>query len=62
MKKAIVAEIDINKDEKISLDNVAFKRTSEVSDVSQKEVFKLINRKAKDKILKDSMVNFENTY
>lgn len=62
MKKAIVAGKDIDKDEEILLENIAFKRTKRISYVKQKEVQNLLKRKATGKIRKNELITFENTY
>ena len=62
IKKAIVADKDIDKDEEISLQNIAFKRTNKISNIKQTEVQNLLKRKAKDKIRKNELITFENTY
>lgn len=60
MKKAIVARENINKNEILSLDNIAFKRTNESSSISQKDLPKLIGLKAKKEINKDDLIDFSN--
>lgn len=62
MKKAIVAGKDMEKDEEILLENLTFKRTKSISNIKQKEVQNLLKRKAKDKIRKNELISFENTY
>jgi|LGVF01.1.fsa_nt_gb sialic acid synthase SpsE len=62
IKKAIVADKDVDKDEEISLQNIAFKRTNKISNIKQKEVQNLLKRKAKGKIIKNELITFENTY
>lgn len=62
IKKAVVADKIIEKDEKISLENIAFRRTGNESDVMQKEIVNLVGRKAKDRIKKDDLITFRNTY
>ena len=62
MKKAIVAGKDIEKDEEILLEDIAFKRTKRISYVKQKEVNIFLKRKAKEKIRKNELISFENTY
>jgi sialic acid synthase SpsE len=62
MKKAIVAERDISKDEVISLQNIAFKRTKKVGTISQRELENLLKRKASHKIKKNEFITFKNTY
>lgn len=61
IKKAIVAEKDIEKDEKISLENIGFKRTKKISDIRQKEILDILKRRAKDRIKKDTLITFKNT-
>lgn len=62
MKKAIVAEKDIEKDERISLENTSYKRTKNISNIEQKQLLNLLRRKAKNRIKKDELISFENTY
>ncbi len=62
IKKAIIANKDIDKDKEISLQNIVFKRTNKISNIKQKEVQNLLNRKAKDKIRKNELITFDNTY
>jgi len=62
MKKAIMANRDIKKNEEISLENIAFKRTKKISNVKQKEVLNLLRRRAKSKIRRNELITFENTY
>jgi len=62
MKKAIIADHDIDKDEKIILKNLSFRRTNQCSQIQQKEVIDLLNRKAKNKINKNQLITFKNTY
>jgi len=58
MKKAIVAKKDIKKGEKISLENLWFKRSPEESTVQQKQFLQLIGSKAKVDIKKDEVLDF----
>jgi len=62
MKKAIVANRNLEKNEKISLKNIAFKRTSQNSNIEQREIVNLLKRQVKNKIKKDKLITFENTY
>ncbi|MBA3052662.1 MAG: N-acetylneuraminate synthase [Candidatus Omnitrophica bacterium] len=59
MKKAIVAERDIRKGEKLSLSNLCFKRTREISPVQQKEFVSLIGLHAGQNIKKDEIITFD---
>lgn len=58
MKKAIVAKKDIKKGEKLSLDNLWFKRTPEESTIQQKQFLQLLGSKAKVDIKKDEVIDF----
>ena len=58
MKKAIVAKKDIKKGEKLSLDNLWFKRTVEESPVRQNQFLHLIGLEAIRDITKDEIVDF----
>jgi len=58
MKKAIVAKKDIKKGEKLSLDNLWFKRTVEESPIKQKQFLQLIGLRALHKIKEDEIVDF----
>jgi N,N'-diacetyllegionaminate synthase len=58
MKKAIVAKRDINKGEKLSLENLWFKRSPEESTVQQKQFLQLLGSKAKMDIKKDEVIDF----
>lgn len=60
MKKAIVARVDIQKDELITLDKIAFKRTNLSSSIKQLELNKLLNNKAKVTIFKDEIIDLSN--
>lgn len=61
MKKAIVAEKEIAKNEEISIENIAYKRTKKISNIMQKDLLSLLGRKANKRIGKDELINFENT-
>lgn len=61
IKKTIVAGRNIEAKEKISSENTAFKRTKQESSIRQKDIGKLIGRKAKTKIMKDAIIDFKNT-
>lgn len=61
IKKAIVAGRNIEANEKITSGNIAFKRTGQESSIKQKDIVELIGRKAKTKIMKDNLIDFENT-
>jgi len=58
MKKAIVAKKDIKKGEKLSLDNLWFKRTVEESPIRQNQFLQLIGLGAICNINKDEIVGF----
>lgn len=64
MKKAPVARMPIAKGDKISLENVAFKRTTHSSTIQQKDILKFVGLTvnkdlALDEIIDFSKVNFE---
>ncbi|UCB56988.1 MAG: N-acetylneuraminate synthase family protein [Candidatus Omnitrophota bacterium] len=59
MKKAIVARKDIQEGEKLSLDNLWFKRTKERSSVKQNQFPKLIGLKAKKDLEKDEIIDLD---
>ena len=58
MKKAIVAKADIKKDERLSFDNLWFKRTAEESSLNQNQLLKLIGLKATKDIAEDEIIDF----
>jgi N,N'-diacetyllegionaminate synthase len=58
MKKAIVARQDIKKGEKLSRDNLWFKRAPEESTIQQKQFLQLLGSKAKVDIKKDEVIDF----
>jgi len=58
MKKAIVAKKDISKGEKLSLDNLCFKRTEEESTIRQKELLGLVGLEALKDIKEDEIIDF----
>jgi sialic acid synthase SpsE len=58
MKKAIVAKKDIKKGNKLSLDNLWFKRTVEESSIKQNQFLQLIGLKALHNIKEDEIVDF----
>jgi sialic acid synthase SpsE len=60
MKKAIVAKHDIKKGEKLTLENLWFKRTPEESTLQQKQLLQLIGCAAKTNITKDDLIGFDN--
>lgn len=60
MKKAIVARENISKNDVISLEKIAFKRTETSSPLLQKDVFKIIGSPASKNILKDEILTFDN--
>lgn len=57
-KKAIVARKRIGKGEKLSVDNLCFKRTEEQSSIRQNAFFGLIGLEAVDTIEEDEIVDF----
>lgn len=57
-KKALVAKTTIAKGEEISLQNVAFKRTKDITGIMQKDALKLIGLKAKQAIEQDEIIDF----
>jgi N,N'-diacetyllegionaminate synthase len=61
IKKTIVAARNIDAKEKISADDIAFKRTGKESSIRQKDAMKLIGRKAKNRIKKNELITFRNT-
>ncbi len=58
MKKAIVAKKNIKKAEKLSLDNLWFKRTIEESPIKQNQFLQLIGLRALHDIKEDEIVDF----
>lgn len=58
MKKAIVAKKNIKKGEKLSMDNLWFKRTVEESPIKQNQFLQLIGLEAICDIAKDEIVDF----
>lgn len=58
MKKAIVAKRDIKKGEKLSLQNLWFKRTGEEGGIQQKQFLQLLDSKATVDIKKDDVIDF----
>lgn len=58
MKKAIVAKKDIKKGEKLSMDNLWFKRTVEESSIKQNQFLQLIGLRALQYIEEDEIVDF----
>ena len=58
MKKAIVAKKGIKKGEKLSLDNLWFKRTVEESSIKQNQFLQLIGLRALHDIKEDEIINF----
>jgi len=58
MKKAIVAKKDIKKGDKLSLDNLWFKRTVEESPIKQNQFLQLIGLRALHDIKEDEIVDF----
>jgi sialic acid synthase SpsE len=58
MKKALVAKRGIKKDQKITLNNVWFKRTYESSAVKQNQILSFIGLKTTKNIKKDEIIDF----
>ena len=58
MKKAIVAKRNIKEGEKLSLDNLCFKRTVEESPIKQNQFLQLIGLSALHDIKEDEMIDF----
>ena len=58
MKKAVVAKKDIKKGEKLTLDNLWFKRTVEESPIKQNQFLQLIGLRALHDIKEDEIVDF----
>ena len=58
MKKAIVAKKNIKKAEKLSLDNLWFKRTIEESPIKQNQFLQLIGLRVLQDIKEDEIINF----
>ncbi|MBN2187358.1 MAG: N-acetylneuraminate synthase family protein [Dehalococcoidia bacterium] len=58
MKKAIVARKDITRGEKLSLNNLWFKRTEEESSIKQSQLWQLIGLEANQNISEDEVVDF----
>jgi len=58
MKKAIVAKKDIKKGEKLSMDNLWFKRTVEESPIKQNQFLQLIGLESAKDIEKDEIIDF----
>ena len=58
MKKAIVAKKFIKKGEKLSFDNLWFKRTEEESPIKQYQFLQLIGLEAKQDIKEDEIIDF----
>ncbi|MBA7599963.1 N,N'-diacetyllegionaminic acid synthase [subsurface metagenome] len=58
MKKAIVAKNDIKKGEKLSLDNLWFKRTVEESPIKQNQFMQLIGLEATEDIKENEIIDF----
>lgn len=58
MKKAIVAKRDIKKGDKLSLDNLWFKRTAEESAIRQSQILQLIGLEAIQDIKEDEIIDF----
>jgi sialic acid synthase SpsE len=60
MKKAIVAKKFIKKGEKLSFDNLWFKRTEEGSPIKQNQFLQLIGLEATENIKEDEIIDFTN--
>ncbi len=58
MKKAIVAKKDIKKGEKLSFDNLWFKRTEQQSYIQQRQFLQLIGLEAAEDIRADDLIDF----
>ncbi len=58
MKKAIVARKDIKKGHTIELDDLAFKRTDDSSQLSQKDILKVIGSEVVVDIASDELISF----
>jgi len=58
MKKAVVAKKNIYKGEKLSFDNLCFKRTEEESTISQKDFKSLIGLEVLSDIKEDEIIDF----
>jgi sialic acid synthase SpsE len=58
MKKAIVARRDIKKGEKLSQNNLWFKRSPEESTIQQKQFLQLLGSRAKVDIKQDEVIDF----
>lgn len=58
MKKAIVALKNIKKGEQITMGNIWFKRTGEISSLKQNQLFSIIGLKASRNIRRDETVDF----
>lgn len=58
MKKAIVAKTDIKKGEKLSFDNLWFKRTQEESYIKPNQFLRLIGLEANTDIIMDDIIDF----
>jgi len=58
MKKAIVARENINKGDRLSLNNLWFKRTEEESDVKQNQLWQLVGLEATMDISQDEIIDF----
>ncbi|MCK4721936.1 MAG: N-acetylneuraminate synthase family protein, partial [Dehalococcoidia bacterium] len=58
MKKAIVARRNITKGDKLSLDNLWFKRTKEESSIKQNQLFQLVGLEAARNISQDEIIDF----
>ena len=62
MKKAIVARNKIKKGEKLSLDNLWFKRTKEQSPIQQSQFHQLLGLEVLDDISTDEVISFSKIY
>lgn len=58
MKKAPVARYNIDKGERISIENIYFKRTLVSSSVKQRDILKILGLKTKQKIKMDEIIDF----
>lgn len=60
MKKALVARRKIEKGEKLSLENLWFKRSSANSPISQKQLFNMVGLEALRDIEEDELIDYSN--
>lgn len=60
MKKAIVARVEIQKGEQLSLDKIAFKRTNAPTYMKQHQLFSIMGLTVSRAIKKDELIDFSN--